>query len=337
MAVPYDVMLRDGSARLLRFRRSDNGPATAGSVLLVPSLINRWYVLDLRPGASLVQALVECGFDLWCLDWGAPGDEDRYLEWGDILNRLARMVRSVRRTCGGGRVGVLGYCIGGTITAIHAALEPSGIAAMVNLAGPIDFQHAGVLGHYTDPRWFEPSSVVVAGNLPAPVMQSGFIGMRPTRQIGKWVGLADTAVRARNADERKERMAAFEVLDSWASDNVAFPAAAYVTWIEEFYQRNLLVQGGHHVHGRRVDLKSIDCPLLTVVTERDTICPPLAATALGPLSSSPTSQVITVPGGHVGAVVGRRAVTELYPALAAFFGRHVPHEGRAPADDSRAA
>ena len=316
---PFDVLLRDGSARLLRFRRPDGAPAVAGPVLLVPSLINRWYVLDLRPGASLVEALVARGLDVWCLDWGVAEAEDRYLDWDAVVERLDRMVRVVRRRVGGGAIGLLGYCIGGTLTTIHAALRPEGIAALVNLAGPIDFSEAGVLAHYTDRRWFEPQGVVAAGNLPSRLMQSGFVSMRPSRQLSKWVLQADMHLADGGSARREERLAAFRSLDDWASDNVDFPAAAYVTWIRDFYQGNHLVKGLHHVRGRRVDLKAITCPLLTVVTSGDTICPPKAATALGELVASRHVEVLTVAGGHVGAVVGRRASSELYPTLGRFF------------------
>jgi hypothetical protein len=70
MPTPRDTILRDGTASLYRFRRAGQRVAEAGPpVLLVPSLINRWYVLDLRPGASLAAALVEAGLDVFCLDW----------------------------------------------------------------------------------------------------------------------------------------------------------------------------------------------------------------------------------------------------------------------------
>ena len=328
---PYDVLLRDGSARLLRFRRPDGAPAEAGPVLLVPSLINRWYVLDLRPGASLVEALVAAGFDVWCMDWGAASAEDRYLDWDAVVERLSRMVRAVRRGVGGGPIGLLGYCIGGTLATIHAALHPEGISALVNLAGPIDFSEAGVLAHFTDKRWFAPEGLVAAGNLPATLMQSGFVAMRPSRQIGKWVLQADIALAGGDSAKREDRMAAFRSLDEWASDNIDFPAAAYVTWIRCFYQDNQLVQGQHHVRGQRVDLSAIVCPLLTIVTAADTICPPKAAVALGALVGSQVVEVLSVPGGHVGAVVGRRATGELYPAVAQFFADHCGVAGSAAA------
>jgi polyhydroxyalkanoate synthase len=111
-------------------------------------------------------------------------------------------------------------------------------------------------------------------------------------------------------------------MEEWSSDNVPFPAAAYATYIRELYQENALVRGQHHVAGRRVDLSAITCPVLTVVTSKDTICPPPAARALNDASRSAAPQVIEVPGGHVGAVVGGKAATTLYPALTNFFSTH---------------
>ncbi|HVY46889.1 MAG TPA: alpha/beta fold hydrolase, partial [Minicystis sp.] len=284
-------------------------------VLLVPSLINRWYVLDLRPGSSVAEALVAAGFDVFCVDWGEPEDEDRHLDWDDVVDRLGRMVRRTMRAARAPKVGLVGYCIGGTLASIWTALEPDQIAALVNLAGPIDFAEAGFLGHMTNARWFDPAAIAGAGNIRAEQMQAGFLALRPTSQVAKWVSLLDKLGDA-------ERREAFSALEAWASDNIAFPAAAYVRYIEELYQQNRLVRGEHAIRGRRVDLGAITCPLLTVVTERDAICPPAAATALGDRAGSASREVLRIPGGHVGAVVGEKAKTTLYPALARFFERH---------------
>jgi poly[(R)-3-hydroxyalkanoate] polymerase subunit PhaC len=304
---PKDALFREGTATLYRFR----APVESGArppVLLVPSLINRWYVLDLRPGASVVAALLDAGLDVYCVDWGAPNDEDRYLEWDTVVRRVGRMVRRVRRASGAGRIGLLGYCMGGTLAAIHTALEPDAIAALVNLAGPIDFSHAGLLGTMTDARWFDPQAIADAGNVRAEQMQSGFVALRPTAQLGKWITFFD---RLGDAQKRE----AFSALEQWASENVPFPGAAYVRYIRDLYQQNQLVRGEHRVGGRRVDLGRITCPVLTVVAERDAICPPPAARALGECSGSRDTSVLSVPGGHVGAVVGTRASTELYGRL----------------------
>src|SRR5262249_18711737 len=119
-----DVIWADGTARLYRFR-GPSGPSGVGApVLLVPSLINRWDILDLRPGASLVEALLAAGLDTYCLDWGVPEDEDRYLGWDDVVARLGRALRFVQRNTRADALGLLGYCMGGTLAGIAAALAP---------------------------------------------------------------------------------------------------------------------------------------------------------------------------------------------------------------------
>ena len=316
---PRQVVHREGTVRLFRFGEGDRrrGDGTCPPVLLVPSLINRWYVLDLRRGASLVEALLAARLDVFCLDWGVPGDEDRWLEWDDVVARLSRAIRVVARVAGASGVSLLGYCMGGTLAGIAAALDPS-VAALVNLAGPFDFARAGLLRTMVDARWFDARAVADAGNVSPWQMQSGFSAMRPTLALAKWVGVVD---RCHDASAWES----FLALESWANDNVAFPGAAYATYIGELYQQNLLIEGRHHVRGTRVDLGRIACPVLTVVADRDTICPPASALALHDLAGAsttrgrhPESRVIVVPGGHVGAVVGHRAQRELYPAISSW-------------------
>jgi polyhydroxyalkanoate synthase subunit PhaC len=317
---PKDTIHRDGTAALYRFRPSpqDRGGATEASLplLLVPSTINRWYVLDLRAGASMAAALTGAGIDTFCLDWGVPEDEDRYLTWADVLDRLSRAVRAVRRATGAPRVGLLGYCMGGTLAGIWSALHADQVAALINLAGPFDFSEAGFLGEMVDARFFDAEAVAAAGNVSPQQMQAGFMALRPTTQIAKWVGLLDRGLDPAVVES-------FQALEAWAGDNVPFPGAAYATYIGDLYQKNLLVQGEHYVRGRRADLGNIRCPVLTVVADRDAICPPKAATALNDRSGSTDREVVSVAGGHVGAVVGAKASKVLYPAIAAWLRKRL--------------
>jgi len=309
---PKDVVYRDGTATLYRFRALREKRASQVPVLLVPSLINRWYVLDLHEGSSVAGALIEAGFDTFCIDWGKAHDEDRYLEWDDVLERLARATRAVRRRTGAATIALIGHCAGATLAAIQAALEPERTAALVNLAGPIDFSQGGLLRTLVDPRWFDADAISSAGNIDPMQMQSGFMALRPTMTLAKMVRWLD------RAHDKKALERAF-ALESWASDNIPFPAAAYATYIKALYQQNELARGEHHIGGRRVDLGAIRCPILTVVADRDTICPPPAARALGELSGSDDCDELMISGGHVGAVVGSRASRELYPKLCSWF------------------
>ena len=317
-ATPKDVAFQDGTASLYHFRRrpEQESPLSV-PFLLVPSMINRWYVLDLRPGFSLAEAMVDRGIDTFLLDWGIPRAEDRYMSWELVLDRLHRMVRRVKRETGADQIAMLGYCMGGTLSTIYTALHPENIAAYVNLTAPIDFSQGGLLATLVDERWFDPDAMTAPGNLTPNQMESGFTQLRPTSKFSKYVMLADRWNKPGFRDS-------FEAMETWSGDNIAFPAAAYRTYIRELYQQNLLFHGEHRVRGERVDLSRIDMPLLSVVASRDGICPPPAAVGLHDKISSTDTEILTINGGHVGAVVGSRGPKELYPGVADWLTSKVP-------------
>ena len=253
---------------------------------------------------------------MFCLDWGVAEDEDRHLAWDDVVHRLEQARSRTLRVAGTKKAAMLGYCMGGTLAAIATALRSERAAALVNLAGPIDFSKGGLLAELVQPTHFDVDAVAAAGNVAPLQMQSGFWALRPTQQIAKWFGLLDRGHDPAFRD-------AFAALETWASDNVPFPAAAYVTYIRDLYQRNALVKGEHAVRGKRVRLGDVTCPVLTVVADKDTICPPDAALALNAGVGSAVKDVLTVAGGHVGAVVGSKANKTLYPKVVDWLRRQL--------------
>ena len=323
---PKDTLYRDGRGSVFRFRRSggaggmarQQGESSASHVpvLLVPSMLHQWYVLDLCEGASVAAALsTDTPWETFCFDWGVPEDEDRYVEWDDIVGRLERAIRFVQRTTGAPKVALVGYSMGATLSAIVAARLPESVAAFVNIAGPIDFSEAGKLGTMVDPRWFDAAAISSAGNIGALQMQAGFMALKPMEMFSRWRAAAHLV------NDRAARRA-FTALETWANDTIPFPAAAYVTYITELYQENRLVRGEHWVRGERVDLSRIRCPHLSVIADKDGVCPEASTTALGKHTSSTVKDVLVIPGGHVGAVTGPRAERELYPKLVAWLARH---------------
>src|SRR5262249_25009315 len=119
-ASPHDVVWRDGAARLLRYR-SVSPAAGRPPILLVCSLINRPYVLDLLPARRVVARLVAGGLDVWLLDWGTPRREDAARGIADYaLDLLPRATAEVTARSRASGVHVLGYCMGGTFALIAA-------------------------------------------------------------------------------------------------------------------------------------------------------------------------------------------------------------------------
>src|SRR4051794_34235911 len=164
---PSDAVHRENKWRLLRYRPRAEGPAFRTPVLLIPSLINRHYVLDLLPGKSFAEYLVNAGHDVYCIDWGTPGDEDRDLTFDTIVDGyIGRATRVAAKISGADRVHLLGYCMGGTLGAIHAAARPEKIASLVALAAPIRFGGEGLLSAWTRSETFNVRAMLDAcGNV----------------------------------------------------------------------------------------------------------------------------------------------------------------------------
>lgn len=312
---PRDVVMRDGSSRLLHFRPLATHATSQTPLLLIPSLLTQWYVLDWQPGISLVANLVDAGFDTYVLDWGQTRDEDHYVDWDALVDRVERASRRIRRRTGAPQIGMVGYCMGATLGAIAAAQSPRHVKVFANIAGPIDFDEGGPFSRFTDQRWFPVDDIADAGNVSALQIQAGFDALRPTRPISRMV----TALEEMQKPQKRRRLSTF---DAWrASLPAPFPAEAYRTYIRELYQDNALAYGRHFARGRRVELAKIQAPTLAVAMQRDEICPPASVLALLDLVGSEDREAIELPGGHVGGLVGRNAPRRLYPAITEWLKR----------------
>jgi polyhydroxyalkanoate synthase subunit PhaC len=314
---PADVVHRENKWRLLRYRHRPEGVAYRTPILMVPSLINRWYVLDLMPQRSFVEWVVGRGHDVFLIDWGAPGPEDRYLTFDDLCDRyLGRALRIAARSSEHGRAHLLGYCMGGILTAVHTAAYPERVASLVQLAAPVSFDDDGLLSAWTRTRSFDVDAVVAAfGNVPRQLMQGAFHMLRPTLTLSKAAYLLDRAWDDHSLD-------GFLALETWGNDNVWLPGEFYRRYIEELYRGDALVRGTFSLSGRPVHLQAIRCPVLNVTFEQDGIVPWRSAAALLDLVSSVDKTHLHLKGGHVGALVSSKASESLWPKLAGFWAAH---------------
>jgi len=314
---PADVVHRENKWRLLRYRQPDGGPRFSTPVLLVPSLINRHYVMDLLPGKSMAEDLVKAGHDVYVIDWGTPADEDRYLTFDDICDTyLGRAIRHVAKSSPRKKAHVLGYCLGGTLATIHAAVHQEHVASLLLLAAPVKFDDdGGLLTAWTRSPTFSVGQLVDGlGNVPWQLMQASFHMLRPTLTLAKMVGLLDRA-------ESDEFLNGFVALETWGNDNVSFPGECYRRYIEELYQKDALIKGTFTLSGKPARLENITCPVANIVFTHDNIVPLASAKILSDRIASKDKTVLELPGGHVGAVVSRAAQKRLWPWMSSWWAQ----------------
>ncbi len=310
-ATPYEVVFTENKMRLLRFPAL--GVAEARPVFLVYSVINRYTVLDLIEGKSAVAYLNSQGLDVYVVDWGTAGPEDRFFGMDYYVDHLlGRCFRKIQRITGRQSIPVLGYCLGGTMAAVYAALHPQQVERLVLLAAPMDFAKGGVFTSWTNPENFPVDALMDAwGNLPPEAMQASFWSMNLSAQITKLSS-------ALKATERPEFFKFFVALEKWANDNVPYPGGFYREYIKGWYQENGLVNKSWRINGKVVDLGSVTCPLLVVTATKDTIVPQECALAVCDLVESQKIEKLSCEAGHIGVSVGGKAFQEVWPKVARF-------------------
>lgn len=313
---PKDVIWSRNKSRLYHFHNPKIKYSTP--LLMIYALINRPYIMDLVPGNSMVEYLVNQGYDVYMLDWGTFGPEDKHLKFDDfVLDYLPEVFEVVQAEAQAERVSLLGYCMGGTLTALFAALHQElPIANLILLASPIDFSDAGLFTSWLNPETFNVDKMVdVMGNIPPEVIDFGNKMLKP---VTNFYGTFKTLWENLDNENFVEN---WKVMNHWVNDGTPFPGESYRQWIKEFYQKNALVKKQLFLRGQQVDLANITCPVLNLIGEKDHIALPCQSTALRDNISSKDYELVVVPSGHVSLAVGRQAKTVTWPKMNEFLAQ----------------
>ncbi len=312
---PKQVVWTLNKARLFRYIPD---PAAESRhripLLLVFAIMNRPHVLDLRPGHSFVEYMLRRGYDLYLLDWGAPGPEDRNLTFDDYtLEYLPRVVRKVKALSGVEQFNMLGWCLGALISTMYAALRPDdGLKNLVLLTAPLDFtdKTAGGFIRWTSDKAFDPDRIIDAfGNVPGEMIDYGAKALKPVENfIGTYLNLWD------NIDNPKV-VESWHAMNTWVRDIIPMAGGAYRQLIRDFYKENRLMAGTLRLRGEQVDLARLTANVLNVIAEGDHITPPCQSEGVLDRIGSRDKEVFRVRGGHIGIMAGSGAERTTWPHI----------------------
>ena len=304
------VIWQEGNTRLLDYG-SIPRPRGGRPVLVVPSLVNRGYVLDLSERRSLLRYLAHQGLRPILVDWGAPDAVEKRFGFDDyIKGRLSRALDRAMQFARG-PLPVLGYCMGGNIALALSILRPDAVKALALLATPWDF-HAGQpesIRLLVAPNGPIPTMIRQLGEMPVDLLQGFFVALDPLLAMRKFRGFAALPP---DAPERQD----FVALEDWLNDGVPLAGPVATTCFTEWYGANAPLRKQWRVGGQAIDPAKIACPTLVVLPNRDRIVAPEAARAL--VSALPKPDVLEPAAGHIGMVVGSRAEAGLWQPLAAW-------------------
>ncbi len=311
------ALWRQGTTRLLDYAVATGRAtgATAAPVLVVPSLINRGYILDLAEDCSLMRWLAGQGLRPLLVDWDRPGAAERSFTLTDyIAGRLDEALDAVLAATGA-RPLVVGYCMGGLLALALALRRQDDVKGLALLATPWDFHaDSGSQGALAAAALPALAPLLEAlGELPVDVVQALFASLDPQLVARKFAAFG-------RLDPGSAKAAAFVALEDWLNDGVPLAAPVARECLGGWYAQDTPARGTWRVAGRPVDPGALDLPCLCVIPGRDRIVPPGSARALA--AAIPGAESLSPALGHIGMVVSRRARKVVWGPLAAWLTAH---------------
>ncbi len=300
---PMPVVWQDGTTKL----RDYGGPVTGGcgTIIVVPSLVNRAGILDLLPGQSLLRHLSHHGRVL-LVDWDAPGDIEKHFTLDDYIARLLTVV--TRAQAEGGRVHLMGYCMGGLLALAAAQLAEQPVDRLALLATPWDFSAYAPSSRLGVAQWQLALTPWLSAGQPVPVdiLQTLFALLQPMAAYEKFKKAGKNGI-----DDL------FVTVEDWLNDGVELPARVAQLCFGDWFGLNNTASRQWRVRGTVIEPAQVTTPSLVIAPLHDQLVPHAVAAPLAKQLGQ--AQLLSPPLGHIGMIVGRQARPLVWDKLADFF------------------
>ena len=295
---PGKVVFRNETFELIQY-----APTRAETheypLIIFPPWINKFYILDLNAKKSFVKWAVDQGLTVFIVSWVNANEAQARKSFSDYMREgFLIAIQAALDATGAPRVNVIGYCIGGTLTAASlgwmAAHNDQRVNAATFFTTQVDFEKAGDLLVYVDEeqvKWIE-GRMADKGYLPGTRMADAFNLLRSNDLIWSYV--------VNNYMLGKDPMP-FDLL-YWNADSTRMPAGVHSFYLRECYMANKLSQGKMVLDNVRIDLKKVKIPIYNLAAREDHIAPLASVFRVGQFMGGETRLVVSG-SGHIAGVV----------------------------------
>ena len=305
-----------GTTRLL-----DYAPHATGPVLfVVPSLVNRFEILDIDPDHSFLRFLVEEGFRPLVVDWQEPGEEEKSFSLADYMTqRLVPALAFVEGMNKGYPCHVLGYCMGGLMALALALLRSEHVGSLTLMATPWDFAVKGVGGvpaastmlgkSFLEHARMWESHMEQMGYMPPEMLQSVFTSFQSLQVLHKFMRFGSGKLGAEDARR-------FVLTEDWLNNGVPLALPVAKECLHDWYDKNLPASLSWSVAGHRVDPRNLKMPTYIMMPTRDKIVPSESTKPLTMLINKATVHEPEI--GHIGLMTGDEAPEKVWKPYVAW-------------------
>jgi polyhydroxyalkanoate synthase len=268
-ATPGKVVFRNALIELIQY-----APQTTSvykePILIIPSWIMKFYILDLSPNNSLVRYLVEQGHTVFMVSWKNPDASDRDLGMNDYLkDGVMAAMNAVEVVIPNQKIQAMGYCLGGTLLAITAAyMARNGderLKSITLLASLIDFSEPGELGLFID-----ESQLAYLDDL---MSEKGYLDGKQMAGAFALLNARDLVWSRMEHEYLRGHSHPMNDLVAWNADATRMPYRQHHEYLRSLYLRNDLAEGRYLADGLPVALADIRVPIFVLGTQKDTVSP----------------------------------------------------------------
>lgn len=278
-------------------------------LLMVGSLINRHYILDLLPKTSIVKQFQKMGFDVYATDWRTPMSYDKDMTLDSYVEQyIERSVEKIQEVTGEKQVSLFGYCWGGIFSLIYSSLHPESVKNLILHATPVDMTDTPTPIESWTKKLNADKLADSFGNIPGSFLNIAFLMRNPIEAILKYTRFFS---EPRSWDEINQ----FVAVETWLYDSRPIIGHVFSKIIDDVYKKNLLIHNKMKVGGKPVDLKKTTMPFLNIVGQRDDLVPPQSCLPITNEVGSNDKKSIEFPTGHVGLCVSSKAHMQLWPQV----------------------
>ncbi len=297
-ATPGSVVYRSELIELIQYepqgKRVHEVP-----LLFCPPWINKYYIMDLAPGKSLIEWAVQHGHTCFAISYRNPDASMRDLGFEDYLRQgPLDALRVVREITGAPEVNTLSVCLGGTMTAIglahNAAIGDTSVKSATFLNTLTDFAEKGTLGVFTDEATISGLEKKMAkrGYLDSDQMAHTFDALRANDLVFNYVV---------NNWLLGKKPPAFDLL-VWNKDSTRMPARMHSEYLRACYLNNEFARGEFEVDGQKVDPGKVQVDTYVLSAVDDHIVPWVSGYRTAHLFGG-NSRFVLSTSGHIAGIV----------------------------------
>ncbi len=311
---PSEVIEMKGRFNLLHYK-SDLPSKHKTPLLVVYSLINRHYILDLLPKSSVIKNLQSQGFDIYATEGGTPASYDKDLTLASYAEEyVENAVEKIKEITGSQKVSLFGYCWGGLFALIYSAKNQDSAKNLILHATPIDIEKEKTIIEHWAAHLNADDLVDTFGNVPGWLLNFVFFLRNPIETTLKYPRYFS---EPRTLDEIMQ----FFAIETWLYDSTPIIGEVYREIVDQIYRQNLLIKNKMKVGSDIINLKNITIPVLNIIGTTDDLVPPSSSKSIMNAIGSTDKKLVEFPTGHVGLCISQIAHEKLWPEVGSWLAQ----------------